>query len=44
MMSKLIVANVDEGLKNKGLAHKTIKSSTSLHQSTTTEGGQHEHH
>ncbi len=44
MMSKLIVANVDEGLKNKGLEPKTIKSSTSLHQSTTTEGGQHEHH
>ncbi|MDY6480863.1 multicopper oxidase domain-containing protein [Acinetobacter faecalis] len=44
MMSKLIVANVDEDAKNKGLEPKTIKSSTSLHQSTTTEGGQHEHH
>ena len=40
MMNKLIVANVDE---DKSL-DKTKTKKEASHQSTTTEGGQHEHH
>ncbi|MFC6051804.1 copper oxidase [Acinetobacter sp. Ac_877] len=44
MMSKLIVANVDEDSKTVVNKPKTTIKPVNLHQSTTTEGGQHEHH